>query len=84
VSGWERLSATSINNNTSPKTITRDCSAGKKLLGGGASVAGATLNLAIASSGPVDDDTWSVTVNEANSENGSWSVTAWVICGVVT
>ena len=35
VSGWERVSLTTANNTTSTKTQSVNCTAGKKLVGGG-------------------------------------------------
>lgn len=82
MSGWQRVSATS-SSNSSNKSQTIDCPAGKKLLGGGGSIS-LSGNVAITASNPVDDDTWSVTAAEVNTENSSWTVTAYAICGVVT
>jgi hypothetical protein len=82
VTGWERVSAVSATNNTDTKSVSVDCPAGKKLLGGGGVTSHADVY--IYASYPVDDDTWTVSASEESlSTPTTWAVTAWAICASV-
>jgi hypothetical protein len=63
------------NNGTSPKTAVANCSAGKKVVGGGWAITGGFFSAAV-SDLPSDDDTWSVTA----TSGGDWSLRAYAIC----
>jgi hypothetical protein len=69
---------------TSPKTATATCPAGKKAMSGGYVVqttSGSVAEIAISQDYPSSDTTWSVTAAEDNDSSvGDWSVQAYVIC----
>jgi hypothetical protein len=88
VSGWERVLGTaSASNEISPKTASADCSADKKVIGGGFVVLAASGNVAevtVSASWPSDSDTWSATAAEDNDNGvGSWSIQAYALCASV-
>jgi hypothetical protein len=77
------VTANSVSNSSSPKTVTASCTGTKKALGGGGSVTGGGVNVAIQSSFPAGGNPptgWSVTAFEAIKTNANWQVTAYVIC----
>jgi hypothetical protein len=80
VTGWERLSAASASNGTDTKTVSVNCSSGKKLLGGGGLTSDSSVF--IYASYPLDDDTWTVSARETTG-SPTWSLTAWAICASV-
>jgi hypothetical protein len=85
VSGWERVVGTATSSNeSSPRTVTADCTAGKVVVGGGYVITAASGNVAeitVSASWPSDSDTWTVTAAEDNDTNvGLWSLQAYAIC----
>jgi hypothetical protein len=50
------------------------------VLSGGHSHTGSTSGLSVRESRPLDDDTWTVTVEEIDSVGSSWSVQAFAVC----
>ena len=82
MTGWERLSAVSATNNTDSKSVSVNCPAGKRLLGGGGLTSNADVY--IYASFPFDDDTWTVgAMEESLPGPTAWDVTAWAICAAV-
>ena len=82
MTGWERLSAVSATNSTDGKTVSVDCPAGKRLLGGGGLTSNADVY--IYASYPFDDDTWTVSaIEDSLPTPTTWNVTAWAICASV-
>ena len=84
ISGWERVGGTGgTTDSNGPKTATVDCTGTKKVLGGGYELSGGTANgmdLTFYDNRPLDDNTWTVTANETNNTNSTWSIRAWAIC----
>jgi hypothetical protein len=80
LTGYERVTATSVSNSTD-KSISIDCSTGKKLLGGGGITSNAEIYLY--ASYPIDDDTWTVSAGEDGNVNSNWTVTVWAICATI-
>jgi len=74
------VSASSATDGANTKTISVNCSGGKKLLGGGGLTSDASVH--IYASYPLDDDTWAVSASETGS-NPTWTLTAWAICASV-
>jgi len=85
ISGLELVKESSIHDSTNFKLVTAPCPAGKKVIGGGASLLGQHLQLvAIAFSRPFDDlGGWSAAANEMNDTGNSWQVVARAICANV-
>jgi hypothetical protein len=81
VSNYLRVSGTaSANNSTSPKTVTVDCPGGRKVLGGGYTFTAVTGGVVIRENMAADDDTWTVTAEEADGFGGSWTLQAFAVC----
>ena len=78
-SGYEQKTASTTNSNNS-KTLTVDCTAGKKVAGGGGSTSVMTGQIALVESRPLDADTWLVSAAENNSVSGNWTLTVYAIC----
>jgi len=85
VSGLELVTASSSNDSTNWKSINATCPAGKKVIGGGASLLGQHLQLvALAFSSPFSDlGGWSAAANEMNPTENNWQVVAKAICANV-
>ena len=76
--GYELVTNASPSNSAG-KTVSVDCSSGgKKVVGGGFSIAGSADVAGY--SFPSDSNTWEATAYEVNNENGNWSITAYAIC----
>lgn len=83
--GYLRVSGTaSGSNETSPKTVTASCPAGKVALGGGFLVtvaSGVLAEITVTESRATADNVWTVTGSEDNDSNvGNWSIQAFVVC----
>ncbi len=89
VSGWERIPGTASADDENAKTAVADCTAGKRVVGGGYVLSGqagdALTENVITSSHPVDDDTWQVVTRSAGTIGGdhSFAVQAFAICATV-
>jgi hypothetical protein len=74
----------SAENETSPKSATASCPAGKKAVSGGyvlQTTSGSLAELSVSQNYPSSDTTWSVTAAEDNDSGvGAWSIQAYVIC----
>jgi hypothetical protein len=79
VSGFELVTATSGSNNTSPKTVTATCPAGKVVLGGGYMTTTVTQASAL-QNGPVTNATWTVRVAENQTGTPTWTLNVTVAC----
>jgi hypothetical protein len=84
-SGVQQISSTGPSNSTSPKTFQVDCPSGKRAIGGGGTLLGATTNTFLSTSRPSDAGTgWIATGRESSAGNaGNWAVQAWVVCATV-
>jgi len=80
VTGWETVSATSPNTQSS-KTTSVSCSSGKKVFGGGYTVSagGNETQVTVTGAYPSANNTWTVTTVKDNG-NPSWSVTVYALC----
>jgi hypothetical protein len=80
--GYQRVSGTtSSTNNTTPKTATATCPAGKVAVGGGWASTITNGELSTTVSRATSDTVWTVTVYTDNSgDAGNWNLTAHVIC----
>ena len=83
VSGIETVNAASAVNSSTTRTISKQCPSGKHLLGGGAQLGGSFTTVAIQRSFPDNDNTWTATAREITPNAGSWSLTAYAVCGMV-
>jgi len=83
VTNWERITNTSANDSSSPKTLTATCTGTKKLLGGGVVMSGPN-GIYVVSSGPSSDTVWTATVTEnLLGVAGNWNITVTAICADV-
>jgi hypothetical protein len=69
-----------VTNSNNTKTLTVDCTAGKKVVGGGGSTGVTSGAVALYESRPLDADTWVVSVAEHDAVSGSWTLTAYATC----
>jgi len=84
-SGLQLISGSGPANSSSPKSQQQDCPAGKRSIGGGATLTGSTINTFLATSRPTDAGTgWVATGRESTGGNaGNWAVQTWVVCATV-
>jgi hypothetical protein len=85
IAGLEIVSASSVIDDTNPKTVTATCPTGKILLGGGAQITNSAgnNNIALFASYPSATDTWTGTGVATDPNVGTWSLSAHAICAVV-
>jgi hypothetical protein len=85
LSGLQLISGSGASNSSSPKSQQQDCPSGKKAVGGGGVITGATTNTFIWTSRPTDAGTgWIASGRESTGGNpGSWAVQTWVVCASV-
>ncbi len=80
MSGYQRVSAASANNTTTPKTISVNCPAGKKVTGGGGSVTNSD-DVGLTQSFPADDDTWTAKGADLDGfGSATWTLTVYAVC----
>jgi hypothetical protein len=84
-SGLQQISSTGPSNSTASKSFQVDCPSGKRAVGGGGTLTGATTNTFLSTSRPSDAGTgWIAAGRESSAGNaGSWAVQAWVVCATV-
>ncbi|MBA2740676.1 MAG: hypothetical protein H0U46_01530 [Actinobacteria bacterium] len=83
LSGLERVEIAGPSNSATIKSNQIACSAGKRLLGGGARLDGSILdNVAIQHSFPDNDNIYRARAAEVVTNAGNWSLTVFAICGV--
>lgn len=82
VSGLVLVTGSSSNDSTDIKVANAACPAGKRAIGGGATILGQALGLvAITSSSPFSDlGGWSASADEMNPTGNSWRVEASAVC----
>jgi hypothetical protein len=78
----EIVSAQSAHDSDASHAVTLSCPAGKRVVGGGAEVYGATANAALDESFPLDSTRWYARAYEVNATGDSWHVVAYAICAV--
>jgi hypothetical protein len=79
ISGYEQKTATVTNSNNT-KTLSVDCAAGKKVVGGGGSTSITNGDVALYESRPLDADTWLVSAAENTTVSGNWTLTVYAVC----
>jgi hypothetical protein len=97
LSGLQTVTLASVNNSISPKEAAVLCPAGKRVIGGGASLLGGSVasgptdlaaTVALKSSRPLtlaSGDAWTARAEEiAPGFDGNWSLTIYAICANVT
>ena len=60
------------------------CPAGKRVVGGGAQIYGATGDAALDESFPLDATRWHARAYEVNATGDNWYVIAYAICAVAS
>lgn len=85
VTGWEVKLAGTASNSDQWKSVVVSCSAGKKLLGGGARVLPSNVpEVALDTTAPAFQDQWVAGAHEVVPTDDSWSLTGFAICAYVT
>jgi hypothetical protein len=84
-SGLQEISSTGPSNSTGSKSFQVDCPSGKRAIGGGGTLLGATTNTFLSTSRPSDAGTgWVAAGRESSAGNaGNWAMQAWVVCATV-
>jgi hypothetical protein len=84
-SGVQQISSTGPSNSTGSKSFQVDCPSGKRALGGGGTLTGATTNTFLSTNRPSDAGTgWVAGGRESSGGNaGNWAVQTWVVCATV-
>jgi hypothetical protein len=72
--------AESASDSSNGKFVDVHCPAGKRVVGGGAALIGASASVALDENLPLNATTWRATAFEVSA---SWSVRAYAICAVV-
>jgi hypothetical protein len=89
LSGVEIVQASSAFVSSPEQTVTVDCPAGKRLVGGGAGVWGRAMiwiprGVALAVSQPIDEDTWLAKGQEIVETEESWFVQVRAVCAATS
>jgi hypothetical protein len=72
-----------VNNSTSPKTVTVNCPANTRVLGGGYQIGGVTTGpVEVTSAYPNSNTSYTVIGIEDGQQTTSsnWTITAWALC----
>jgi len=85
ISGYERITKTSLMNSVGSKIETADCAPGKNVLGGGATytVSFEIVEVEILTSFPPNPTSWTATASEIVESGDSWQLHVFVICANV-
>jgi hypothetical protein len=83
LSGVVTVMSQSASDSTSEKVIDAQCPAGKRIVGGGAGLYGASGSVSLDESWPVNDTTWRARGAEVNATGSAWYVRAYAICAAV-
>jgi hypothetical protein len=85
MSGLQQISSTGVSNSIGSKSFQVDCPSGKRAVGGGGTLIGATTNTFLSTSRPSDAGTgWVAAGSESSAGNaGNWAVQAWVVCATL-
>jgi hypothetical protein len=84
VSGREQTASETPLTSTSPKNLTVNCPAGKKVLGGGVEISGAGRGRVTAvENKPNGDSAWEGEAFEAVSTNATWKLVVHAICATI-
>jgi hypothetical protein len=89
LSGVELVQAGSLFNSSPERTLTVDCPAGKRLVGGGAGAWGRAMiaiprGVVLTASHPFDEDTWLAAAQEVEPTEVEWFVRAVAICAAAS
>ena len=85
VSGLEIMTAAGATDSTTTKTVTATCTAGKRVIGGGARAIGTgTPDIAVSESYPATSNQWTALAREINAVGGNWTLTVYALCANVT
>jgi hypothetical protein len=81
LSALETPTAVSAQDSSSPKVVLVNCSAGKRVVGGGARVTGpGASEVTVSEAFPSTPSQWTVRAVEANATGGSWLLTGFAFC----
>lgn len=81
LSGLETVTAASAQDSSSPKVVVVNCSAGKRVVGGGAGATGAgAAKVAVTEFFPSAVTQWTVRALENDATGSSWKLTAYAFC----
>jgi hypothetical protein len=84
ISGLQNVFTTGAINSTATRQLTAGCPAGKKAIGGGATVVPAnTAGVAITAGYLADESTWVARAREVTATGANWSLNAVVICAAL-
>jgi hypothetical protein len=89
LAGLRAVSVTTAADSSSPKSVTATCPAGKRVLGGGATIIGAGIDgPVVTQSQPVGADatsvdSWAATAVEVGAYASSWRLIAYALCADV-
>jgi hypothetical protein len=89
LSGFEIVETSSSYTSSPDRTLTVDCPAGKRLVGGGAGVWGRAMiwipkGVAVTASHPHDEDTWLAAAQEVVPTDDEWFLHITAICAATT
>jgi hypothetical protein len=81
LTGLETVTAASAQDSSSPKVVVVNCSAGKRVVGGGAGATGTgAAKVAVTEFFPSSPTQWTVRALENDATGNSWKLTAYAFC----
>ena len=83
LSGVVTVMSQSASDSTGEKVIDAQCPAGKRIVGGGAGLFGASGSVSLDENWSVNDTTWRARGAEVNATGSNWYVRAYAICAAV-
>jgi hypothetical protein len=85
LSGLEIVSGLTATDSSSPKSVTVNCPAGKRVIGGGARVTGAGAGeVGVTEAYPSTATQWVTLARELDAIGSSWTLTAYAFCAAGT
>jgi N-acetylmuramic acid 6-phosphate (MurNAc-6-P) etherase len=85
IAGHEVITGATALDSSTPKAVVLNCTAGKKVLGGGATVSGGgATEVSVTESYPSAVTQWTARAVEVNATGATWRLSAYAICAVAS
>jgi hypothetical protein len=83
LSGYEQVIGTWAGGTDTVKTAVASCGSGKKVLGGGYTLAGNNLNVFVWTNGPSSESSWAVQATKNPADGTNWTLVPYALCATV-